>query len=487
MKSIFKKRNPDVEKIFNDAKNPDKVMIVAFDYAKASHTSIICNGSGAQLKAPFNVINDKSGLDYLLDVIRGLCRKHFIQHKHVFCGGEDCGSFAFNFIHALIQKGYLVVGVNTKQAKDERENSQASTDLIDTVGIAGYLIKRRGRTIGIANDQVHAIKRLRRQRGAILKVHSSSAHRIYRIVDELFPGYMNKKLSGLEPFGRASIWLMRERFSIKEIHARQNPTLIRNLRGFSLGDPEGVAASLKTLCDNALPPSEFMIPSLQRSLAEEVELYELVTKNLHTLDTDIAKMLAVTPGAMLTTIQGINLRWAPAIFSELGNPARRRSVKRMAALAGLTPRLKQTGGPDKPAVIGHRSKNCSAFLKKIMMSSAVSVSQYGHPEIREGYQRDEAFGRDARTRLAKKLLRIYLYIMDNQTFFLPPSLHEHGTDHQLREYYAETWPKVLIKWRDAGAIKEATAEGTPLRKWRDMAQELYGLDLDLRSPQTGRK
>jgi len=46
---------------------------------------------------------------------------------------------------------------------------------------------------------------------------------------------------------------------------------------------------------------------------------------------------------------------------------------------------------------------------------------------------------------------------------------------------------VLIKWRDAGAIKQATAEGTPLRQWRDMAQELYDLELDLRSPQTGRK
>jgi len=58
---------------------------------------------------------------------------------------------------------------------------------------------------------------------------------------------------------------------------------------------------------------------------------------------------------------------------------------------------------------------------------------------------------------------------------------------QVREYYRLMWLKVLIKWRDSGAILDAVAEGAPLRQWRDMAQELYDIELDLRSPQTGRK
>ena len=33
----------------------------------------------------------------------------------------------------------------------------------------------------------------------------------------------------------------------------------------------------------------------------------------------------------------------------------------------------------------------------------------------------------------------------------------------------------------------SVAEGTPLRQWRDMAQELYDLELSIKSPQTGRK
>jgi len=487
MRSIFRKRNPDVEALFQGAGLASKVMCVAFDYAKKIHTAIVCDGTGRQLRGVFNVENNRQGLDFLLGIVAGLCRKHKIRREHVFFGGEDCGSYAFNFIHALISRDFLVVGINTKQAKDERESSKASTDLIDTVGVAGMMIKMKGRTIGAASEHIHGLKRLRRQRGAILKAHSGSAHRVHRIVDELFPGFLTCSESGIDPFSRASLWLMEDRFSAADIHARRRPALTRKLRDFCVQDPDGAVDKLKALAESALPPAPAMVPALQRSLREELNLYGLLNTSLHSMDTDIAKLLTSTPGAMLTTIPGISLRWAPGLYAELGDPIRRRNVDSMAALGGITPGLKQSGGPDKPAVVSHRSKACCTFLKHALMGGAVSISQYGHPEMREAYQTDKALGRDARARMAQKLLRVALYIIDQQTFFLPPSLHQAGTHDQVRAYYAHTWPKVLIKWRDAGAIKQATAEGTPLRQWRDMAQELYDLELDLRSPQTGRK
>jgi len=487
MSSIFRRRNPDVQQLFKNAENPCKVMCVAFDYAKKSHTSIVCDGSGRKLRGRFNVENNQLGLDFLLEVISGLCRKHKIKKEHVFLGGEDCGPYAFNFIHALVLRGFLVIGFNTKQTKDERENSHASTDLIDTIGVAGMMIKMKGRTIGTQSKSVHIIKRLRRQRRGMIKAHASSAHRMYGIVDQLLPGFLDSETSGITPFSRASLWLMEERFSIAALRARHRPALTRKLRDFSLQDPEGVVDKLKALTEVALEPPSEMIPALQRSISEEVNIYRMLSDNTHQLDVDIAKLLAQTSGAMLTTIPGIGLRWAPALYSELADPARRRNVDCMAALGGLTPRLKQSGGPDKPAIIGHRNKSCSKFLKHIIISSAVSVATYGHPEMRSAYQADKESGRDCRVRLARKLLRICLYIIDNQTFFLPPSLHRHGTKDQIRHYYLQAWPKVLIKWRDAGAILEVVAEDSPLRKWRDMAQELYDIQLNLKSPQTGRK
>jgi transposase len=462
-------------------------MCVAFDYSKGSHTAIVCNGMGHQLRGRFDVHNNRYGIEYLMGIVAGLCRKHRIKKEHVFFGGEDCGPFAFNFIHALISRGFLVVGFNTKQVKDERENSHASTDLIDTIGVAGMMIKMKGRTIDTQSKSVHAVKRLRRQRRAMVKAHAASAHRMYSIVDQLLPGFLNEKLTGLTPFSRASLWFMEDKFSIPALRSRHRPALTRKLREFSVQDPEGCVEKLKALADSALPPPVEMIPALERSLSEERQLYSLLSNNIHEMDKDIAKLLAKTPGAMFTTIPGIGLRWAPGLYAELCEPVRRQNIGRMSAMGGLVPRIKQSGGPDKLPVIGHRTKKCSSILKHHLFSAAVSVARYGHSEMRAEYQADKDAGRDCRVRLAKKLLKICLYINDHQTFFLPPSLHRNGTHNQIRAYYAHMWPKVLIKWRDAGAILEAVAEDAPLRQWRDMAQELYDLNLDLKSPQTGRK
>ena len=84
MRSIFRKRNPDVEALFEKAESASKVMCVAFDYAKKVHTSVVCDGTGRQLHGVFNVENNRLGLDYLLGIVSGLCRKHKIQREHVF-------------------------------------------------------------------------------------------------------------------------------------------------------------------------------------------------------------------------------------------------------------------------------------------------------------------------------------------------------------------------------------------------------------------
>ena len=487
MKSIFKKRNQQVEALFDSAGSLKKVMCVAFDYAKEMHKCVICNGMGSQLHKSFNVFNNREGLEFLLERISGLCRKHNIRQDHVFFGGEDCGSYIFNFIHALIDRGFLVVGVNPRQAKVERENSVASNDLIDTIGVAGTMLKMRGRTIGKANEAVHSLKRLKRLRNALLKAHSSSAHRIYQVTDQLLSDFLNQDKSGLTPFCRASLRLMDEKFGIERMLTRQKPSTVKKLRELNIKDPEGATVKLKTLAEESLPPPDEMIPALQRSLAEEKQLYSLMDKSLHNLDIDIAKQFAKTPGAMLTTIPGIGLRWAPALFVELGDPLRRRNVHSMAALGGIVPRSKQTGGDDKLPVVGHRNRKCCTTLKKTLMSGAVSISQYGLQEMRESYRHDLEMGRDARTRMAQKLLRVSLHILDVGNFFVPPSLMKEFTTQQMADYYKMMWPKVLVKWRDKGAILEATAPGAPLREWRDMAQDLYKINLSLKSPQTGRK
>ena len=115
--SIFKNRNPDLARMFAEAGHPRKVMCVGLDYAKASHTVLVANGEGQELKEVLDVRNTPEGVAFLLGEVHRLCRKHGIDPKHVCFGGEDCGGFANNFIYALNAAGQRVVGFNAKDAR----------------------------------------------------------------------------------------------------------------------------------------------------------------------------------------------------------------------------------------------------------------------------------------------------------------------------------------------------------------------------------
>ena len=143
-KSIFTRQNQTLINLFRDAGHPNKVLCVPIDYAKQTHMALFCDGSERQLKKPFPVKNNPEGIAFLLDAVEKICRKHHIKREHVFFGGENSGTFADNFIYALREEGFVVMGVNAADAAKQRENLQASTDKLDLLGIAKMLLGKRG-------------------------------------------------------------------------------------------------------------------------------------------------------------------------------------------------------------------------------------------------------------------------------------------------------------------------------------------------------
>lgn len=173
MNSIFNRTNPAIEKIFREAGSPKKVMCVPIDYAKRQHTALVCNGEGRQLKGVFNIHNTPAGVDFVEGIIQGLCKKHSIKKESVFFGGEDCSAIAFNFIHAMLQEGYVGIGLNARDAAKERENFVASTDKLDLLGIAACLINKKwGRTLTVEYSDARVLRELTHHRRALVKAHT---------------------------------------------------------------------------------------------------------------------------------------------------------------------------------------------------------------------------------------------------------------------------------------------------------------------------
>lgn len=478
-KSIFTRQNPSLIKLFNDAKNPSKVLCIPLDYAKLTHMALCCDGAGKLLKKAFPVKNNPEGIDFLLKTVDKICRKHHIQREHVFFGGEDCGTFSLNFVHTLRVRGFVVVGVNAKDAADQRENVQASTDALDLLGIAKLLINQRGSTAGGEPGAERALRTLTRHRKAQVRLRTATSNRVHQIVDQLFPGFLDEKLSGIPPFSAASLYLMSDRFSPAQIASRQDKPLLRQLKTHGLQKAETAMRQLKTCARQVLAHPPELTALLQTSLANEVSLYRCLNENIDQIAREIAQQLAKTPGAMLTTIRGIGITLAAGVTAEIGPPNTQPSVRRLSSYAGIVPRTKQTGGPEKGAKTGKVSRRSNHILKDYIVQCGNHLGQHGPADLKADHRRRGAHKQHADFGMARRFLRMGMRLMKNGEAYVPSELRHGASIEELREYYLQLWPKLLEKWVKIAAVHTAFDETNPLGQWRTRIEAIYEIELPL--------
>jgi transposase len=390
--SIYANGNPQLTKLFETAGHPAKVMCVALDYAKAQHTALICNGLGDLLKGSFALDNTPAGAAQLLSQVRECAKRRKIRSENVFFGGEDYPSYAENFLRRLRQEKFLVVRVNAWEAKQQRSNFQASSDSLDLLGIARCCLHRRGETV---HDLPVAYTNLRiatRDRDQLVRNRTAVSNRIHSYVDRLFPSFLDVKKSGVCPFSQASLELMADRFSPAQISRRPRQALAEWLARRGVEQPKEVADQLKQLAKEVLGPAPEHTPMLQGTLVKLVELFRGLEGNIALLDREVAFWLARTPGALLTSIGGFGITLAAGWTAELGPPNQWCAVRRLCSYAGVVPRSKQTGGPDKDPVVGPVQQRCNKRLKNVVLQAVEKVRQYGPDDLLQAAQQLEAQG-----------------------------------------------------------------------------------------------
>lgn len=158
-------------------------------------------------------------------------------------------------------------------------------------------------------------------------------------------------------------------------------------------------AALKWLASVELPA--YLAP-MRDERVERVRYFKRATARL---DADLGSVAEGFPEtAALTDIHGIGLYSALLVIAEIGEPDRFTNPEQVAAYAGLTPRVRQSGDTDRR---GRISKDGSKWLRWILGQAAMKVTR-----------RDEALARfytrvrrragkmRARTAVARKLAEI---------------------------------------------------------------------------------
>ena len=159
------------------------------------------------------------------------------------------------------------------------------------------------------------------------------------------------------------------------------------------------ARGLKWLESLELPPASALV---RDELVERVRYFD---RRVRKLDEELARVAGEFPETeALTPLHGVGLYSALLVVAEIGEPGRFRSARQVAAYAGLTPRVKQSGAALKR---GRISKEGSAWLRWILVQAAIKVVR------RDGalkcfYERirRRAGAKRARVAVARKLAEI---------------------------------------------------------------------------------
>lgn len=478
-KTVFQQQSQDLLRIFEEAGNSKKVLVVAMDYAKKEHVIMFCNGNGDILRKPFGVWNNPEGIDYLLEQVKKTCAYHKIKTKHTFFGGEDSGSYTENFAQHLREKGYLVAGVNAQDAKKQRENMQASTDRLDLLGIARMLISRRGNCAPSQSGAYRNLRTLVRHRRKVVTLSTEERNRMHCLVDRLFPGFLEERKSGLTPFHEPSLRVMESRFSASQIKKRKQTTLVDTLARAGAQNSGHKAKQLQAYAANVLQPPKDYVTTWQTSLTQHVSLYRCLVGNITSLEREMAFWLAQTQGAFLMSVKGIGLVLAAGVTAEIGDPVTQKPVGNLTSYSGVIPRVHQTGGSDSSPHTGSVAKRCNRILKDYLVQSASHQGLHGVDDLMADHKRREANGQHANFGIARRYLRMAMHMMRFSHIYLPPELRLDATSEARAEYYQMIWPGLLAKWKRYDAHAVAFASEHPLGQWRDMLQEIYKITLKM--------
>jgi DNA-binding response OmpR family regulator len=252
--SIYAKQHRKIQEIFETAGSPGRVLCVSMDYAKAKHVALFCNGFGDVFKKPFPVDNLPSGFKALLKEVKSVCKERKIKAEHVFFGGEDNPSYVQNFTQAIWEEGYFVARVNALEAKNQRDNHQASTDELDVFAIAKTLLNKPSYAAHDQPEIILNLKEVSRSRSQFVKQLTKQKLQIHQYVDRLCPGFLDQEKSGVTPFSQPSLALLNNNFSVEQIRRRTQKNLTDFLERNGQNNPQAAAIKLKALATQALAP-----------------------------------------------------------------------------------------------------------------------------------------------------------------------------------------------------------------------------------------
>lgn len=389
------------------------MFIVGIDIAKRSHMVRVIDSEGQTVCKPFPIRNSCSGCNALLGRLRKLT-----NHKSEFIFAMESTSHYWLALYTRLRKeGYQVVVLNPIQTSAMREMlmQDSKTDGLDTLVIAETIRFGRYKASSVPQEKLLALRELCRNRFYLIDMGSDLKRKITALLDQVFPEFETQFDS---IFCKSAVAVLKQYPTPEKLSRAQTGKLTEVLQAASNGRfGEWKARQLKELARDS-----FGIPDCEGAYSTLLLLY---LNQLQSLQDDAVSLerrieeLFTQFDSTLTTISGIGPVLGAVILSEIRDISCFASADKLAAYAGLNPKVKQSGETKSSAV--HMSKRGSPYLRRaIWMAGAIAVQH--DPMFKAYYEKKAAEGlryMNIIGHVSKKVTAVIFAVMRDNKIYEP--------------------------------------------------------------------
>lgn len=393
---------------------------LGIDIAKRNHNASLLDEAGKTVFNNLTFTNDNEGLEKLLKRI-DLSGK---SPSQIVMGMESTGHYWMLLYQHLTELGFEVQVINPLviRARGNIGIRGSRTDSIASLAIARYLREIDLKKSALPEQQVAEMRTITRLRYELMQEVVAQKLRLTGLLDLVFPEY---KEHFADIFGVASREVLSS-FPTAEALSKVNLRRLTNLLSQASRGRMGrsQAEALKRAAKNSFA-HKLSNKNLALQIRIIVERLNLTLTQIGELDREMADYLP-DEQKLLKNIPGIGKVWAPTILAEIMpvfNPQRKDGGTTFVALAGLDPKLNQSGNKNGKAKM---SKRGSRYLRTALMEAAsVAANTAKDPMFRAVYEKQRAKNKPhlvAVSHVANKMCHVIFAVLKNKTVYEPHPL-----------------------------------------------------------------
>jgi len=404
-----------------------KILNVGIDISLREAVISLLTWEGKYLGKSFKISNNLQGAKELED--RLLSILSLGSFDHIRFGMEATQNYGFHLAEylAISDKLFtwkpLVYIINAKYIKDFKRAfpERDKTDLVDSQFIAEYLRFGKLPHPFEANNRYLPLQRLVRYRYHLVKNIERETKFFIANLFLKFPGWVQNR--PIKTLGKTAINVLSEYYCLDEI----TKTPLEELALFVAKagknrspDPEKIAKEIKKAAHESYRVRADLADSVQFILENTIINLRALKTSLKEVDKAISQEMKGFSNPLLS-IKGIGPVYAAGIFASIGNIKRFSSGDKIAKLAGLVWKRKQSGKFE--AEERRLIRQADRYLRYYLVEAANSLRVHNE-EYRTYYQKkyrevNKHRHKRALVLTARKLVRLVFALLSKNQLYEP--------------------------------------------------------------------